>query len=129
MSGCAENGAQVGLFASPTARPKTVIVADFVAASEVTATDNGFNTRLERRGGNYPILERRQRTLARVNDEIVATVVADLRAAGLEARPGGESTLSFGDNAVLVSGRLRRRSISPPRKSVSGPDAAMSSPR
>jgi hypothetical protein len=107
VSGCAQNGTQGGLFASPAARPKTVVVADFVAASEVTATDNGFNTRLERHGGNYPILERRQRTLARVNDEIVATIVADLHAAGIESRSGGESTLSFGDDAVFASGRLR----------------------
>lgn len=106
VSGCAGNDGQARLFGSPAARPKVVVVADFIAASEVTATDNGFNTRLERRGGNYPILERRQRTLARVNDEIVATIVADVRAAGIEAQPGGEASLGFGDNAVLVSGRL-----------------------
>jgi len=94
------------MFASADSRPKSVLVSDFVAASEVTATDNGFNTRLERSGGNYPILERRQRTLARVNDEIVAIVVADLRAAGLAAQPGNETSLGFGDDALLVSGRL-----------------------
>ena len=107
VAGCAQSGSQGGLFATPAERPKTIVVSDFVAASEVTATDNGFNTRLERTGGNYPILERRQRTLARVNDEIVATIVADLHGAGLDAQAGGESSLSFGDNAVLVSGRLR----------------------
>ncbi len=107
VSGCAENGKQVGLFASASSRPKSVFVSDFAAAPEVTATDNGFNTRLERQGGNFPILERRQRTLARVNDEIVATIVADVRAAGFEAQPGNESTLSFGDDALVVAGRLR----------------------
>lgn len=106
-SGCAQNGTQAGLFATSADRPKSVVVADFVAASEITATDNGFNTRLERRGGNYPILERRQRTLARVNDEIVAAIIADVGAAGIEAQPGGEATVGFGDNVVLVSGRLR----------------------
>ena len=106
VSGCAQNGKQGGLFASAPSQPKSVIVSDFAAAPEVTATDNGFNTRLERRGGNFPILERRQRTLARVNDEIVATIVADVRAAGLDARPGNESTLSFGDDALVVAGRL-----------------------
>ena len=96
----------------------------------MTATDNGFNTRLERRGGNYPILERRQRTLARVNDEIVATIVADLRAAGIEAQPGSEASLGFGDNAVLVSGRLYRAGAQArTRKSVSAPGAATSSPK
>jgi hypothetical protein len=107
MSGCAQNGKQGGLFASASSPPKSVIVSDFAAAPEVTATDNGFNTRLERRGGNFPILERRQRTLARVNDEIVATIIADVRTAGLDAQPGNESTLSFGDDALVVAGRLR----------------------
>jgi hypothetical protein len=83
-----------------------VVVSDFIAAAEVTATDNDFNTRLERRD-NYPILERRQRTLARVNDEIVAAIIADLRAAGLEAHPGNESSLGYGDDALVVAGRLR----------------------
>ena len=113
LSGCAENGG--GMFASADSRPKSVLVSDFVAASEVTATDNGFNTRLERSGGHYPILERRQRTLARVNDEIIATIVADLRAAGLAAQPGNETNLSFGEDALLVSGRLHP----PPHKPAS----------
>ena len=37
--------------------------------------------RMDRNGTNYPILERKRRTLARVNDEIVATIVATLREA------------------------------------------------
>lgn len=120
LCGCAQNGAQPGLFASASSRPKSVLVADFVAASEVTATDNGFNTRLERRG-NYPILERRQRTLARVNDEIVATAVADLRAAGLNAQPGNEQNLSFGDDALLVTGRLHPPERKPAARVGFGP--------
>jgi hypothetical protein len=106
LGGCANNAAS-NVFAGTPSAPKSVVVSDFVAASEVTATDNGFNTRLERKGGNFPILERRQRTLARVNDEIVATIIADVRAAGLEAQPGGESGLSFSDDVLLVTGRLR----------------------
>lgn len=107
VSGCAQSSNTPGsLFASAPSRPKSVVISDFIAAAEVTATDNDFNTRLERRG-NYPILERRQRTIARVNDEIVATIIADLRAAGLEAHPGNESTLGYGDDALLVTGRLR----------------------
>jgi len=106
VSGCAQTGTQSGLFTSAPSRPKSVLVSDFAAASEVTATDNDFNTRLERKG-NYPILERRQRTIARVNDEIVATVVAEVRAAGLDAQPGNETTLGFGGDALVVSGSLR----------------------
>jgi hypothetical protein len=114
LSGCA-NRASPNLLSGEQLPTKTVVVSDFVAASEVTATDNGFNTRLERKGGNFPILERRQRTLARVNDEIVAAIIADVRAGGLEAQPGGESSLSFSDNVLLVTGRLRP----PERKSAS----------
>jgi hypothetical protein len=104
VSGCAQNTATLG---DATSRPKMVVVSDFVVASEITATDNGFNMRLERAGGNYPILERRQRALARVNDEIVAVIIADVTAADLEARPGNAQSLAFGDYAVLVTGRLR----------------------
>jgi hypothetical protein len=127
VSGCAQSNTQGGLFASAPSRPKTVIVSDFIADSEVTATDNGFNTRLEKRG-NYPILERRQRTIARVNDEIVATVIADLRSAGLEARPENETSLGYADDALVVAGRLRPPERKGQGRSVSARVAAMSPP-
>jgi hypothetical protein len=120
LAGCANSGSP-NLFGGAASKPKSVIVSDFVAASEVTATDNGFNTRLERRGGNFPILERRQRTLARVNDEIVAAIIADVRAVGLEAHPGSESSLSFGDDALLVGGRLRAPERKPAAQVGFGP--------
>jgi hypothetical protein len=110
LAGCANSpmsGSQNMFGGGPPSRPKTVLVADFLVSSEVPAIDRGFSTRLERSAGNYPILERRQRTLERVNGEIVATIVATLRETGLEARPGSEETLKLSEDALLVSGRMR----------------------
>src|SRR5208283_581391 len=88
------------------AKPKTVLIADFVASPEVDATDRGFSTRMDRNGSKFPILERKRRTLARVNDEIVAAIVVTLREAGLDAQPGSEEALTLHDQAAVVSGRL-----------------------
>jgi hypothetical protein len=38
-------------------------------------------------GRQFPILERKRRTLGRVNDEIMATIIATRREAGLDALP------------------------------------------
>ena len=103
LAGCATQGALTGA----AARPKTVIVTDFVASSDVSAIDRGYSTRLERKGGDFPILERNKRTMARVNDEIVASIVASLREAGLDARPGSDEGLTYGDDALLIKGGLR----------------------
>jgi hypothetical protein len=107
LAGCASTGGTSGLFGEAATRPKTILVADFVAAPEVEAIDRGFSARMDRKGINYPILERKRRTLARVNDEIVATIVATLREVGLAAQPGNEEGLTFNDEAAVVSGRLR----------------------
>ena len=48
----------------------------------------------------------------RVNDEIVASIVATLREAGLDAQPGAEEGLNASSNAVVVSGRLRPSDVS-----------------
>ncbi len=106
LAGCANTGANA-LFGGAPAKPKTILVTDFVASPEVEAIDRGFSARMDRKGINYPILERKRRTLARVNDEIVATVVVTLREAGLDAQPGSEEGLTLGDEAAVVSGRLR----------------------
>ena len=107
LAGCANTGGANGLFGETATRPKTILVADFLTSPEVEAIDRGFSARMDRKGINYPILERKRRTLARVNDEIVASTVATLREAGLEAQPGSEDTLSLKDDAIVVSGQLR----------------------
>ena len=112
LAGCAESSlTQSGGFAgSPgasSARPKSIVVSDFVIAPEVLVVDRGFTARLERKIGAFPTHERKPRTIERVNDEIVATIVATLRENGLEALPGSEEGLSLSDTTLLVTGKLR----------------------
>jgi hypothetical protein len=96
-----------GMFGASPSKPKTVLVTEFVASPEVEAIDRGFSARMDRKGINYPILERKRRTLGRVNDEIVAAIVATLREAGLDAQSGSEEGLTLTDEAAVVNGRLR----------------------
>ena len=88
-------------------KPQVVLVSDFTFASDVVAIDRGYTARLERKAGTYPTHERRQRTTERVNDEIVATIVATLREAGLPAQPGAEDAVTLNQSALVVSGNLR----------------------
>ncbi|HLA21128.1 MAG TPA: hypothetical protein VJZ74_06685 [Pseudolabrys sp.] len=106
LAGCVSmpvGGSQSGA----TARPKSIVVSDFVFASEMVVLDRGYTARLERKIGTFPTYERKQRTLDRVNDEIMATIVVTLREAGLEAQPGSEEGLTLGDDVMVVNGRLR----------------------
>lgn len=105
LAGCTSTGEGPGALGA-TARPKSLVVSDLVFAPEVVAVDRGFTARLERKIGTYPTHERKQRTNERVNDEIIATIVATLREAGLEAESGSEDALSLKDDAVVVFGRL-----------------------
>lgn len=108
LSACTTAGDGGGLsFGSAPAKPKTVVVSDFVFSPEVVAVDRGYTARLSRKGGVIPTHERKQVTAERVNDEIVAAVVATLREAGLEAQPGNEDALAISDTVMVVSGRLR----------------------
>lgn len=105
LAGCASSSIS-GLGGSSTvARPKSIIVADFAFGPDVTAIDRAYTARLERKIGSFPPHERKPRTLERVNEEIVATIVATLRGAGLDAQPGGPDSAT--DGAVLVSGELK----------------------
>ncbi len=107
LGGCTVyNGLQTGA-AGTEPKPKIVLVSDFSFASDVVAIDRGYTARLERKVGTYPTHERRQRTTERVNDEIVATIVASLREAGLEAQPGAEDAVTLDQSALVVSGGLR----------------------
>ncbi|KQZ00232.1 hypothetical protein ASD45_04700 [Pseudolabrys sp. Root1462] len=110
LSGCVESDLGPGTLASSGAsspKPKAIVVSDFVVSSDVLLIDRGYTARLERKIGAFPTFERKPRTIDRVNDEIVATVVATLREAGLEAAPGAEESLSASSDAVIVKGRLR----------------------
>lgn len=107
LSGCAESGLTTLSGGGAPAKPKTIVVSDFSFDSEVAAVDRGYTARLSRKIGEIPTYERKQRTNERVNDEIVATIVATLRQAGLDARPGAQESIAAGDAAVLVTGTLR----------------------
>jgi hypothetical protein len=107
LAGCANSGGGLGAFGGAPARPKTVVVSDFLLSSDVMVIDRGYTARLERKVGSFPTHERKPRTIARVNDEIVASIVASLREAGLDAQPGSVEGLSLKDQALVVSGRLR----------------------
>jgi hypothetical protein len=82
--------------------------------------DRGFTARLERKIGAIPTFERKQRTNERVNDEIVASIVASLREAGLDAEPGNEDTLQLKDDSVVVSGSLRAVDPAAAKKNLVG---------
>lgn len=106
LAGCTTSGGGVSL-GGALPRPKAVVVTDFAFSSEVVAVDRGYTARLGRKSGLVPTHERKQRTAARVNDEIVAAIVATLREAGMEALAGSEEALASGDTAIVVGGRLR----------------------
>ena len=112
LSGCVESNSNLassplGATASSSPRPKTIVVSDFAVSQDVLLIDRGYTARLERKVGAFPTHERKPRTMDRVNDEIVAALVATLREAGLDAQPGAEEGLSASSNAVVVTGRLR----------------------
>jgi len=108
LAGCANTNINgVSSTAAGTAAPKSVVVSDFVFSSDVVALDRGFTARLGRKLGEIPTHERKQKTAERVNDEIVATIVATLRESGLDARVGSEESLTLSDDTLVVSGRLR----------------------
>jgi len=106
LAGCANTSLGGLSSGGQVAKPKSIIVSDFVFAPEVVALDRGYTARLERKIGQYPTFERKQRTLERVNDEIVASIVVTLREAGLNAETGSEEGLTLKDDAVVVNGKL-----------------------
>lgn len=106
LAGCQTDGLNL-TSTNGTPKPKTVVVTDFVYSPDVTVIDRGYTVRLSRKEKNdLPFHIRKERTLARVNDEIVAAMVVTVRAAGLEAAPGSVEGVSLKDNALIVSGRL-----------------------
>jgi hypothetical protein len=107
LAGCQTDGVNLSSNA-PAPKPKSIVVTDFVYTPDVTVIDRGFTVRLSRKEGNdLPFHIRKERTLARVNDEIVATIIATVRAAGLDAVAGSADSVSLKDDTVIVRGRLR----------------------
>lgn len=88
MGGCTISGDLQNGVGGAQAKPRVVLISDFTFASDVVAIDGGYTARLERKIGAYPAHQRRQRTGERVNDEIVATIIATLREWGLGTAQG-----------------------------------------
>ncbi|RDV05174.1 hypothetical protein [Undibacter mobilis] len=112
VAGCVDTNSNLasntlGGSGSSSPRPKTIVVSDFVVSQDVLLIDRGYTARLERKIGAFPTHERKPRTMDRVNDEIVASIVATLREAGLDAQPGAEEGLRASSDAVIINGRLR----------------------
>ena len=67
LAGCSGTGLTgQNAFGSAPAKPKTILVGDFVFASDVTAIDRGFTARLSKKVGDIPFHIRKQRTIERV---------------------------------------------------------------
>ena len=120
LAGCTGiSGGGLGAFGD-AARPKTFVVSDFIFSNDMVALDRGYTARLERKVGSFPTYERKQRTAERVNDEIVASIIATLNEAGLKAEPGSEEALSLKDDVVLITGRLRAEQAKPAKNQQIG---------
>jgi len=108
VAGCANNSVQETQSPVGTAppRPQTVLVNDLVFSQDVAVVDRGFAARLESTLGTMTNDIVKSITAKRVNDEIVATIVVLVGAAGLNARPGGQEELTSKKGALVVTGRL-----------------------
>ncbi|HEY7230238.1 MAG TPA: hypothetical protein VH558_07705 [Pseudolabrys sp.] len=107
VSGCTISGGLQSARPGADQKPGVILISDFNFAPDVVAIDRAYTARLERKIGSFPAHQRSERTAERVNDEIVATIIAALRQAGLEAQTGGPETLTLDQSAFVLSGALR----------------------
>jgi len=108
VAGCANTTvqeAQTSVGGAPP-RPKAVLVNDFVFSSDVVVVDRDFAARLESKLGTMTGDVVKAITAKRVNDEIVATIIVLVGAAGLTARPRGQEELTPKNGALVITGRL-----------------------
>jgi hypothetical protein len=87
--------------------PKTVLVNNFDFPPDVAGVDRELAARLESKFGNMSYDVIKSLAAKRVSDEIVATTVVIVDAAGLKARPGSQDEPTRKNGALLVTGRLR----------------------
>ena len=87
--------------------PKTVLVNNFDFSPDVAGVDRELVARLESKFDHmsYDIIK--SLAAKRVGDEIVATIVVIVDAAGIKARPGRQDEPTPKNGALLVAGRLR----------------------
>jgi len=108
VAGCAGNSVQQASSPAGSAppRPQTVVVNDPVFAPDVAVFDRDFAVRLESKLGTMTGDVVKAITAKRVNDEIAATVVVLVGAAGFNARPARPDD-AVPKNALVIAGQLR----------------------
>jgi hypothetical protein len=107
--GCAQtNAPETQAAAGDTVpRPRTVLVNDLGFPPDLAVVDRDLDARLEKRFGSDLTSDVLKSLAARrVNDEIVATVIALVRAAGLNAQPGYPNEPAPKGGAVVIAGEL-----------------------
>ncbi len=109
VAGCANTGVQQTQTSVGGAlpRPTVVLINDFVFSSDVAVVDRDFAARLENKIGNLPSDTIKAITAKRVNDEMVATIIVIVGAAGLNAQLGSEAEPTPKNGALAISGQLR----------------------
>ncbi len=108
VAGCANTAVQEAQTPAGGAppRPKVVLVNDLVFSPDVVVVDRDFAARLESKLGTMTGDIVKAITAKRVNDEIVATIIVLVGAAGLTARPGSPEELTPKNGALVITGRL-----------------------
>ncbi len=109
VAGCANNSVQETQISAGDAlpRPKTVLVNDLVFSPDVAVVDRDLDARLESKFGSEMSGDVIKSLAAkRVNDEITATIIALLRATGLDAQPGDQENPTDKNGALAISGQL-----------------------
>ncbi|MEX1084200.1 MAG: hypothetical protein WEC82_07760, partial [Xanthobacteraceae bacterium] len=91
LGACGQTGIQnmSSMFVSGLARPEMIVVSDFEISPDVVLLDKGFAAQIQRRLGKLPPEQMREQLAARVNQEIVVSMVMTLTEAGFAAREGG----------------------------------------
>lgn len=108
VAGCANSSVQEATspVGSGPPRPQTVVVNDLVFAPDVAVFDRDFAVRLESKLGTMTGDVVKAITAKRVDDEIAATVVVLVGAAGFNARPAKPDEAPP-KNALIINGRVQ----------------------
>jgi hypothetical protein len=109
LGGCTStNIGGLSVFGGDLAKPQVVLVSDFDVPPNAVRLDSGFAAKLKRsmKGANDQAV--RSEVARRVSATVAETVVAKLRAAGLDALPGNRSLAIEGQTTLVVGGNVRR---------------------
>ncbi|MEX0840792.1 MAG: DUF4410 domain-containing protein [Xanthobacteraceae bacterium] len=109
LGACGQTGIQnmSSMFVSGLARPEMIVVSDLEISPNVVLLDKGFAAQIQRRLGKLPPEQMREQLAARVNQEIVVSMVMTLTEDGFAAREGGKETTLTDKPVLLVSGKVR----------------------